>query len=93
MEGSRSLEERAMAEALQRQTNADRSQPAAHDQPLYLVYGGRVENPANDRFVDLPSLDVRGIFPDYRSAYDAWRAASQQHVDDAFIRYVIARLR
>ncbi|MEQ8246395.1 MAG: DUF4170 domain-containing protein [Alphaproteobacteria bacterium] len=63
------------------------------DQPLYLVYGGRVEDPMGQRFVDLPSLDIRGIFPTYDTAYAAWRGISQQHVDDAFIKYVIQRLR
>lgn len=65
----------------------------AEAQPLYLVYGGRVEDPQGERFVDLPSLDVRGIFGSYAQAYDAWRGASQQHVDDAFIKYLIKQLR
>ncbi|MDA0368952.1 MAG: DUF4170 domain-containing protein [Alphaproteobacteria bacterium] len=72
------------------------SKPATTDsaeQPLFLVYGGRVEDPSGERFVDLPSLDIRGIFDSDAAAYDAWRGASQQHVDDAFIKYVIQRLR
>jgi len=67
--------------------------PAADGQALYLVFGGRVEDPQGEDFVDLPSLDVRGIFGDYEAAYDAWRSASQQHVDAAFIKYLIKRVR
>lgn len=74
-----------------RETGPDLNDAAA--QPLYLVYGGRIEDPRGARFVDLPSLDVRGIFGSYEDAYDAWRGASQRHVDDAFIKYLIKRLR
>ncbi len=65
----------------------------AHRQPLYLVFGGRVEDPQGETFVDLPSLDVRGMFDSYEAAYDAWRSASQQHVDSAFIKYLIRQVR
>ena len=33
-----------------------------------------------------------GVFPDYASAEDAWRAAAQKTVDDAEMRYVIVHL-
>ena len=62
-------------------------------QELYLVFGGRVEDPQGSTFFDLPGLDVRGIFPTYEAAFDAWRSAAQATVDDAFMNVVIVRLR
>jgi len=59
---------------------------------LFVVYGGRVTDPTGERFVDLTTLDIRGIFDSYAAAFSAWRGASQQHVDNAFIKYVIKRL-
>ncbi len=58
----------------------------------HLVFGGRVIDPQGVEFEDLDKVDIVGIFPDYRSALDAWRAASQQSVDDAYVKYVIVHL-
>ena len=63
------------------------------DQPMYVVFGGRVRDPGTTDFVDLRAIDVRGFFLTYEAAFDAWRAASQSHVDEAFTKYVISRLR
>jgi len=63
------------------------------DPPMYVVFGGRVRDPSSTEFVDLRALDVRGFFLTYEAAFDAWRAASQMHVDEAFTKYVISRLR
>ena len=63
------------------------------EQQLYLVFGGRVKDPRASEFVDLSALDIRGIFPAYEEAFEVWRGASQQSVDDAFIKYLIVRLR
>ncbi len=41
---------------------------------------------------DADALDVVGIFPNYRTALDAWRVASQAHVDAAHVKYVIVHL-
>ncbi len=43
-------------------------------------------------FTDVDTLDMVGIFPDYRTALDAWRAVSQAHVDEAHVKYVIVHL-
>jgi hypothetical protein len=59
---------------------------------LHLVFGGRLENPAETDFADTDDLDIVGIFPNYKSAYDAWRAAAQASVDDSLIRYFIVHL-
>ncbi|MHC8509544.1 MAG: DUF4170 domain-containing protein [Rhodospirillales bacterium] len=59
---------------------------------LHLVFGGEVADPEALDFTDCENLDIIGIFPNYKAALDAWRAASQAHVDDANRRYVIAHL-
>ncbi len=62
------------------------------DQLLHLVFGGELEDVAGIRFADLAHLDVVGIYPNYRSAYDAWRAKAQGTVDNARMRYFIVHL-
>lgn len=62
------------------------------DSKLHLVFGGRVTDPQGLDFVDLDKLDVVGIYPDYRSAEEAWRSSAQRTVDDAEMRYVIVHL-
>ncbi len=61
-------------------------------QLLHLVFGGRLESLEGDRFADMAALDIVGIFPNYRSAYDAWRGHAQRTVDDARMRYYIVHL-
>ena len=61
-------------------------------QKLHLVMGGRVSDPRSLDFVDLSAIDLVGVFPDYASAEDAWRANAQRTVDDAEIKYVIVHL-
>ena len=45
-------------------------------QLLHLVFGGEVEAPESITFKDLSRLDIVGIFPNYKEAYSAWRAAA-----------------
>jgi hypothetical protein len=59
---------------------------------LHLVFGGRVADPQGTEFTDPANLDVVGIFPDYKSAETAWRAAAQRTVDDATMKYVVVHL-
>ena len=59
---------------------------------LHLVFGGEVRDPSGVDFVDPSRLDVIGIFPNYKKAYEAWRGASQSHVDEAYVKYVIVHL-
>ena len=59
---------------------------------LHLVFGGRVSDPQTLDFDDLSSIDVVGMFPDYKSAEKAWRAAAQRTVDDAEMKYVVVHL-
>jgi hypothetical protein len=62
------------------------------DQLLHLVFGGELERVGRIRFADLAALDIVGIFPNYRSAYDAWKAKAQLTVDNARVRYFIVHL-
>ncbi|HUV31984.1 MAG TPA: DUF4170 domain-containing protein [Devosiaceae bacterium] len=61
-------------------------------QLLHLVFGGEVERLESARFRDLDALDLVGIYPNYRSAYDAWRQKAHQTVDNAHMRYFIVHL-
>lgn len=62
------------------------------DSKLHLVFGGRVKNPQTLDFVDLDSMDIVGIFPDFKSAEEAWRGAAQRTVDDAEMKYVVVHM-
>lgn len=59
---------------------------------LHLVFGGEVTDPQGFDFVDWKTLDLVGIFPSYAEAFKAWRAASQRHVDQANVKYVVVHL-
>ena len=61
-------------------------------QKLHLVMGGRVSDPQTLDFVDLKALDLVGVFPDFETAEEAWRANAQRTVDDAEMKYVIVHL-
>lgn len=59
---------------------------------LHLVFGGRVSDPMTLDYSDLKSIDIVGMFPDYKSAEKAWRTAAQRTVDDAEMKYVVVHL-
>ncbi|MCV2881978.1 DUF4170 domain-containing protein [Actibacterium sp. XHP0104] len=61
-------------------------------QRLHLVFGGELVDPTKTVFKDVDNIHVVGIFPDYATAYDAWKAEAQRTVDDAHTRYFIAHL-
>ena len=61
-------------------------------QLLHLVFGGELVSPDGLTFADLSALDIVGIFPSYRAAYDAWRAKAHASVDNARVRYFIVHL-
>ena len=65
-----------------------------HDnkQLLHLVFGGELTALDSADFKDLDRLDVVGIYPNYASAYAAWKAKAQQTVDNAQMRYFIVHL-
>ena len=61
-------------------------------QLLHLVFGGELDDPDNLHFADLAKLDLVGIYPNYRTAYDAWKAKAQATVDNARMRYFVVHL-
>jgi hypothetical protein len=61
-------------------------------QLLHLVFGGELARLDELEFKDLAKLDFVGIFPNYASAYAAWKAKAQQSVDNAQMRYFIVHL-
>ena len=61
-------------------------------QLLHLVYGGELVDPQTSEFRDVDAIDVVGIFPNYATAFAAWKAKAQGSVDNAHTRYFIAHL-
>jgi myo-inositol-1(or 4)-monophosphatase len=58
-------------------------------QLLHLVLGGELKNLGTHEFEDLSKIDFVGAFPNYKAAYDAWKAVAQRTVDNARMRYFI----
>jgi len=61
-------------------------------QLLHLVFGGELNNVAATEFKDLSQVDIVGIYPNYASAYAAWKEKAQRTVDNAEMRYFIVHL-
>lgn len=65
------------------------SEAQKSDQLLHIVIGGELKNVTGVEFEDLSQIDFVGAFPNYKSAYDAWKSAAQRTVDSAETRYFI----
>ena len=61
-------------------------------QLLHLVFGGELSHLDQAEFRDLDKLDIVGVYPNYATAYAAWRGKAQQTVDNAQMRYFIVHL-
>ena len=61
-------------------------------QLLHLVIGGELEDIDDVVFKDLSKLDIVGVYPNYKAAYDAWKQKAQQTVDNAEMRYFVVHL-
>jgi hypothetical protein len=61
-------------------------------QLLHLVFGGELTKLDGVEFKDVKKLDIVGIYPDYKQAYDAWKGAAQKTVDNAQMRYFIVHM-
>ena len=61
-------------------------------QRLHLVFGGELVDPTKNVFKDVEDIHVVGMFPDYETAYNAWKAEAQRTVDNAHMRYFIAHI-
>ena len=58
-------------------------------QLLHIVIGGELKDVTDIEFEDLSQIDFVGAFPNYKTAYDAWKSAAQRTVDSAETRYFI----
>ncbi len=61
-------------------------------QRLHLVFGGELTDPSTNVFRNVDDIHIGGIFPDYATAYNAWKSEAQRTVDNAHMRYYIAHL-
>ena len=61
-------------------------------QLLHLVLGGELARIGDVEFKDLDKVEVVGVYPNYATAYSAWRGKAQQTVDNAQMRYFIVHL-
>ena len=66
--------------------------PTASKQLLHLVFGGELKNLDDTEFKHPENLDIVGIYPNYKMAYDAWKSAAQRTVDNAQMRYYIVHM-
>lgn len=65
---------------------------APSKQLLHLVIGGEVSDLNRVEFKDLKAVDLVGVYPNYKTAYDAWKQKAQMTVDNAEMRYFIVHL-
>ncbi len=67
--------------------------PKTHQkQLLHLVFGGELTDVDSTEFKDLSRIDMVGVFPNYASAHQAWKAKAQKTVDQATTRYFVVHL-
>ena len=59
---------------------------------LHLVFGGELISLDENEFKDLSKVDIVGIYPNYATAYAAWKAKAQATVDNAHMRYFVVHL-
>ena len=65
---------------------------SAPQQLLHLVIGGELTDLKSTTFKDLDQVEIVGVYPNYATAYAAWKAKAQQTVDNAHMRYFIVHL-
>jgi hypothetical protein len=65
---------------------------SAPEQLLHLVIGGELTDLQRNTFKSLDQVEIVGVFPNYATAYTAWKAKAQQTVDNAQMRYFIVHL-
>ena len=65
---------------------------SAPKQLLHLVIGGELTDLEQNTFKDLDQVDIVGVYPNYASAYAAWKARAQSTVDNAHMRYFIVHM-
>src|SRR3978361_50456 len=65
---------------------------SAQQQLLHLVIGGELTDLDHITFKDLDQVEIVGVYPNYATAYAAWKGKAQQTVDNAHMRYFIVHL-
>ena len=65
---------------------------APQQQLLHLVIGGELIDLEHNTFKNLNDVEVVGLYPNYATAYTAWKAKAQHTVDNAQMRYFIVHL-
>ncbi len=70
----------------------DQDHARESEQLLHLVFGGELKSLDRVEFRDPSHIDVVGIYPNYATAYAAWKAKAQMTVDNAQMRYFIVHL-
>ena len=73
-------------------SDISQQKPLPQQQLLHLVFGGELANVTDVTFKDLDKLDIVGVYPNYASAYAAWKAKAQRTVDNAEMRYFIVHM-
>jgi hypothetical protein len=61
-------------------------------QLLHLVIGGELKHLERVEFKDLSAVELVGVYPNYKAAYDVWKQKAQQTVDNAEMRYFIVHI-
>jgi hypothetical protein len=61
-------------------------------QLLHMVFGGELKSLDSVEFKDLDKLDIVGVYPNYATAYAAWKGRAQRTVDNALTRYFIVHM-
>lgn len=56
------------------------------------MIGGELVDLEHNTFKNLDDVEVVGLYPNYASAYTAWKAKAQMTVDNAQMRYFIVHL-
>jgi hypothetical protein len=61
-------------------------------QRLHFVFGGELVDPSRTEFRDVSKIEMVGVYPDYASAFRAWKGRAQATVDNAHMRFFIAHI-
>jgi hypothetical protein len=61
-------------------------------QLLHMVFGGELKSLDSVEFKDLDKLEIVGVYPNYATAYAAWKGRAQRTVDNALMRYFIVHM-
>ncbi len=49
-------------------------------------------DPQKNKFKNVDDIHIVGMFPNYETAFNAWKSEAQRTVDNAHMRYFIAHI-